>query len=111
MTRVRTAELPSILDNAISFFCFKGSCNSTDILCKNGRCVNSSSVCNYYNDCGDNSDEFGCRKFVLCIPHRIDATQTKLNYAFLKDEVLSNSCNKLFNDSTYVKTLHTSRLI
>ncbi|KAL5487029.1 hypothetical protein EMCRGX_G019584 [Ephydatia muelleri] len=37
-----------------------GSCNSTDILCKNGRCVSSSSVCNYYNDCGDNSDEFGC---------------------------------------------------
>ena len=83
----------------------------TDILCKNGRCVNSSSVCNYYNDCGDNSDEFGCSKFVLCIPHRIDAAQTKHNYAFLKDEVLSNSCNKLFNDSTYVITLHTSRLI
>ena len=60
-------------------------CNSTDNLCKNGRCVSSSSVCNYYNDCGDNSDEFGCRKFFFSIP----------TYAFLKVEILSNSCNKL----------------
>ena len=46
----------------ISCFNLLGSCNSTQFLCKNGRCTNSSNVCNYNNDCGDNSDEFGCRK-------------------------------------------------
>ena len=95
--------LQSIVDNAMSFFFVLGSCNLNESLCENGRCINSSSVCNYYNDCGDNSDEFGCRKFVLCIPHRIDAARTE--HVGLFFSTLRNPCNKLFN------TLHKSSCI
>ena len=59
-------------------FFVSGSCNSNQILCKNGKCTNSSNVCNYNNDCGDNSDEFGCRKCVLQnILHEKEVAQMK----------------------------------
>ena len=37
------------------------SCPSTSFTCANGRCVPYSDRCDHYNDCGDNSDEAGCR--------------------------------------------------
>ena len=41
---------------------FTGICSSDIFRCQNGNCVKSIDVCNYGNDCGDNSDEFGCGK-------------------------------------------------
>eukprot|EP00731_Ephydatia_muelleri_P017359 Em0010g457a len=35
-------------------------CNATSFRCKNSRCVSKYVVCDYNNDCGDNSDEMGC---------------------------------------------------
>ena len=31
--------------------------NGTEYKCDNGRCVNKDYVCDFYDDCGDNSDE------------------------------------------------------
>lgn len=36
------------------------TCRSTAFTCGNGRCVPYSYRCDYYDDCGDNSDEVGC---------------------------------------------------
>ena len=38
------------------------ACSSSQFKCNNGNCVPSSYKCDRYNDCGDNSDEFGCSK-------------------------------------------------
>ena len=38
------------------------SCSSSQFKCNNGNCVSSSYKCDKYDDCGDNSDEFGCGK-------------------------------------------------
>ena len=35
-------------------------CDSYEFTCDNGDCVYETSVCNQYDDCGDNSDEHGC---------------------------------------------------
>ena len=37
------------------------SCSSSQFKCNNGNCVSSSYKCDKYDDCGDNSDEFGCK--------------------------------------------------
>jgi hypothetical protein len=34
------------------------ACLSGEFQCRNGRCINKSRVCDYNNDCGDDSDEF-----------------------------------------------------
>ena len=39
-----------------------GHCNPTQYKCANKRCVNSTKVCDSVDDCGDHSDELGCRK-------------------------------------------------
>ena len=38
------------------------ACSSSQFKCNNGNCVPSSYKCDRANDCGDNSDEFGCSK-------------------------------------------------
>ena len=43
---------------------YAGSCSANQFRCKNGNCVSSFSVCNYANDCEDNSDEMGCGESV-----------------------------------------------
>ena len=37
-------------------------CLSSQFKCNNGNCVSLSYKCDKYDDCGDNSDEFGCGK-------------------------------------------------
>ena len=38
------------------------SCSSSQFTCNNGNCKPLSFKCDNYDDCGDNSDEFGCGK-------------------------------------------------
>ena len=35
--------------------------------CNNGNCVSLSYKCDRDNNCGDNSDEFGCSKYLACM--------------------------------------------
>ena len=50
-----------------------GACNSSVFRCNNGKCVSKQSICNYVNNCEDNSDEMGCgelyleRLYVVCV--------------------------------------------
>lgn len=37
-----------------------GPCGENFFACDNGECVPKSDICDYKNDCGDYSDEFGC---------------------------------------------------
>ena len=37
-----------------------GACFDGEFQCQNGNCILSFWYCDFYNDCGDNSDEFGC---------------------------------------------------
>lgn len=37
------------------------TCPPTSFTCANGRCIQRHFRCDHYNDCGDNSDESGCR--------------------------------------------------
>ena len=39
-----------------------GVCSSSQFTCNNGNCVPLSYKCDRDNDCGDNSDDFGCGK-------------------------------------------------
>lgn len=43
------------------------TCSATEFVCDNGRCVPLNYVCDYTNDCRDNSDEQGC-PFPTCNP-------------------------------------------
>ena len=38
------------------------ACSSSEFTCNNGKCVPYLWKCDKNNDCGDNSDEFGCGK-------------------------------------------------
>ena len=38
------------------------TCWSFQFTCNNGNCISLSHKCDKNNDCGDNSDEFGCGK-------------------------------------------------
>ena len=36
------------------------NCNDDEFMCNNGRCYSKNHRCNFYDDCGDNSDENEC---------------------------------------------------
>ena len=40
-------------------------CGDDEFTCANGRCVALGSLCNFYDDCGDGSDEAMCGKFEI----------------------------------------------
>ncbi len=45
-------------------------CKVDEFQCHNGQCVSPTTVCDQWDDCGDNSDEFGCRKWShICFPY------------------------------------------
>ena len=51
---------PTVYSRATIFYKFlgiKGKCLDTQFECDNGKCINADDLCNYVNDCGDNSDE------------------------------------------------------
>lgn len=41
-----------------------GSCNTNQFTCNRGSCIDSNLVCDWSNDCSDNSDETTCSKYV-----------------------------------------------
>ena len=49
---------------------YVGSCysnNSDQFTCNNGNCISKTQKCDKVNNCGDNSDEFGCGKDPMCV--------------------------------------------
>ena len=65
-----------IVDSSENIFLFEQSCypcihtvfhqcDSNKHRCPSGRCISVSWVCDQEDDCGDGSDEQGCRKFNL----------------------------------------------
>lgn len=65
----------SKLSVTVHFCCtFYGKCfvlivhecpQAGQFMCDNRRCINGSHVCDFNDDCGDNSDETGCCKFTV----------------------------------------------
>jgi Low-density lipoprotein receptor domain class A len=50
-------------------------CNDTVLFgCANGNCVNRTTVCNRFDDCGDLSDEINCRKSVHLFHAPVEVT-------------------------------------
>ena len=43
------------------------ACSTSQFTCNNGNCVPLTWKCDNYDDCRDNSDEFGCGKFTAVI--------------------------------------------
>ena len=52
-------------------FVLVATCSTTEFRCKNDRCVSSDFVCDLEDDCGDLSDEQGCRKFLQLVFSRV----------------------------------------
>lgn len=48
----------------VEMFVYVATCSPMEFRCKNDRCVSSDFVCDLEDDCGDLSDEQGCRKFL-----------------------------------------------
>ena len=46
------------------------TCYSDEFTCDNGECVPESWICDYYNDCGDHSDEEDCG-IIICMYQRV----------------------------------------
>lgn len=40
-------------------------CEATEHRCPNGKCIRSSQVCDFTDNCGDGSDEVGCSECAL----------------------------------------------
>ena len=38
------------------------TCAADQFTCSNGNCIQSEYVCNFYDDCGDESDELNCEQ-------------------------------------------------
>lgn len=58
--KLRCDGIMDCSDGADEYGCFADCEFSRRFKCKNGRCVNFDDLCNFYDDCGDNSDEVNC---------------------------------------------------
>ena len=61
VTRERKCNKKESIDR-LNFSTADNVCPTNKHRCPNGRCIPVSWVCNYFNDCGDNSDEIHCGK-------------------------------------------------
>ena len=50
---------------------FTLACTVSQFRCNNGNCISSTLWCDYNNDCGDYSDEFGCGTCVYSILYNL----------------------------------------
>lgn len=41
-----------------------GPCTEDEYKCSNGQCIPLQYACDDYDDCGDQSDELGCREYI-----------------------------------------------
>ena len=94
--------------------------------CNNGKCISVSSICNFRNDCGDNSDEsktdgpfcgrcawfdFGYPKWMMCRPTKIILFKiTCLEYSFRCNSLLKIISSGIFGKKSNktVKSYHLS---
>ena len=52
--------------NLIHFFLpLAGGCAANQFRCQSGTCIPASYACDYYPDCTDHTDEFGCGTFLM----------------------------------------------
>lgn len=48
-----------------------GPCTDDEYKCSNGQCIPLQYACDDYDDCGDLSDELGCREYIGTIAYKI----------------------------------------
>ena len=66
----RSAFITPEIISSLFCFCYTAevaqTCDIGEFRCvSSGQCIKSDWQCDNYNDCGDGSDEVGCRKFIL----------------------------------------------
>lgn len=42
-------------------------CIYNEFRCANEKCIDKKKLCDHADDCGDSSDELGCRKYIIFI--------------------------------------------
>lgn len=69
------------------------ACTVSQFRCNNGNCISKTLQCDYNNDCGDNSDEFGCGKSVffsilICYAYLFQAYAPQISFDVVLETAL-----------------------